>query len=151
MISKLFDRGRFQPSTYSAEYGRSPGGQFQLTTRSGTNGSLARSSSALSFQVIFKLLPDCTAMDSAASVNSRRGNFLALTMATSVGARHLPLARRRAAVRFACCDSADFDAADRGSRFSASLRAWERLTEGFVCVELRQSSQKFCLWGAAEG
>jgi Carboxypeptidase regulatory-like domain/TonB-dependent Receptor Plug Domain len=29
---------RVQSSTYSAEYGRSPGGQFSLLTRSGTNG-----------------------------------------------------------------------------------------------------------------
>src|SRR6185312_5456098 len=28
---------RVQSSTYSAEYGRSPGGQFSLVTRSGTN------------------------------------------------------------------------------------------------------------------
>lgn len=45
----------------------------------------------------------------------------------------LPRARLRAAACFACLERADFEAADRGSRFSASVVARERLAEVLAC------------------
>src|SRR5205814_2981113 len=53
---------------------------------------------------------------------------------------------RRAAARFACRDSAFFDADRRGSRFSARLVARERVREGFLRRPVRALAKSRSAW-----